>query len=113
MIGNISSTASPTLQTEVCRDQLQSSGYIHALTSYAKNYLDDIDKLIFSYHSLSLTQVEAGWKKGKEYDYVYQLKETNSYFVKSWILIRMIHYFFYSSQRGKNWFESFSRHRYQ
>lgn len=57
--------------------------YIKALTQTITPYLEkDFDKLIFSFHSLPLSHVEAGWKKGKEFDYVYQTKETIRLLIK-------------------------------
>jgi ferrochelatase len=51
--------------------------YISALAESIHPYLEkDFDKLIFSFHSLPLGHVEEGWRKGKEFDYVYQAKET-------------------------------------
>ncbi|WP_165040236.1 ferrochelatase [Dysgonomonas sp. ZJ709] len=51
--------------------------YINALVESLKPYIEqDFDKLVFSFHSLPLTHVEEAWKKGKEFDYVYQTKET-------------------------------------
>lgn len=52
-------------------------GYISALTQTLKPHIsEDFDKLIFSFHSLPLSHVEEAWHKGKEFDYVYQTKET-------------------------------------
>ncbi|MDH6308204.1 ferrochelatase [Dysgonomonas sp. PFB1-18] len=51
--------------------------YIESLVTSIKPYIqDDFGKLVFTFHSLPLDHVEAGWKKGKEFDYVYQTKET-------------------------------------
>ncbi|MBK5721023.1 ferrochelatase [Dysgonomonas sp. Marseille-P4677] len=51
--------------------------YIKALAESLKPYIkEDFDKLIFTFHSLPLDHVEAGWEKGREFDYVYQTKET-------------------------------------
>jgi ferrochelatase len=81
--------------------------FIHALAEQAKPYLEDIDRLVFSYHSLPVKQVETAWKKGKEYDYVYQLKETNH------LLCKELHFdlhhtlILYSSQRDNNWLKPF------
>lgn len=51
--------------------------YIKALATSILPYIKDgFDKLIFTFHSLPLSHVDAGWKKGKEFDYVYQTKET-------------------------------------
>lgn len=80
---------------------------IHALATQAAPYLGEIDRLVFSYHSLPVAQVEAAWKKGKEYDYVYQVKEIyrllcekTGFDVKKTLL-------FYSSQRGRRWLKPF------
>lgn len=81
--------------------------FIQALTSHAKPYLEDIDKLIFSYHSLPVDQVEKAWKKGKEFDYVFQLKETNRLFCEKLDIDLRHTFLFYSSQRGKNWLKPF------
>lgn len=81
--------------------------FIQALTTHAKPYLEDIDKLIFTYHSLPLAQVETGWKKGKEYDYLFQLKETNRLFIDKLELDPHDTFLFYSSQRGKKWLNPF------
>lgn len=52
-------------------------GYIKALADSIRPHLaEDFDNIIFSFHSLPLDHVETGWKKGKEFDYVYQTKET-------------------------------------
>ncbi|MDY9917243.1 ferrochelatase [Porphyromonadaceae bacterium NLAE-zl-C104] len=107
MIGNIFYRHPHSFRLKFAEPYYNHPAYIHALTSYAKNYLDDIDKLIFSYHSLPLTQVEAGWKKGKEYDYVYQLKETNRLFCEKLDIDPHDTFLFYSSQRGKNWLNPF------
>ncbi|MFV0539385.1 MAG: ferrochelatase [Dysgonomonas sp.] len=51
--------------------------YISALAQSIKSYtVEPFDKIIFSFHSLPLNHVKEGWKKGKEFDYVYQTKET-------------------------------------
>lgn len=82
-------------------------GYINALAASAHPYLENIDRLVFSYHSLPVSQVEAAWKKGKEYDYVYQVKETNRLLCEK--LSFDLHHtlLFYASQRGNNWLKPF------
>jgi len=37
--------------------------YINALVECARPYLENIDRLIFSYHSLPISQVESAWKR--------------------------------------------------
>ena len=81
--------------------------FIKALADQARPYLEGIDKLVFTYHSLPVTQVEAAWRKGKEYDYVYQLKETNHLFCKAAGLDPHDTFLFYSSQRGSKWLKPF------
>jgi len=81
--------------------------FIQALASRSAPYLGDIDRLVFSYHSLPVAQVEAGWKKGKEYDYVYQVKETNRLFCEAVGFDARRTLLFYSSQRGDHWMKPF------
>lgn len=83
--------------------------FINALAQQAAPYLEDgdVDRVVFSYHSLPVDQVEAAWRKGKEYDYVYQLKETNQLFCNK-LNIDLHHtLILYSSQRGNNWLKPF------
>lgn len=81
--------------------------FINALARHAEPYLKDIDKLVFSYHSLPVNQVEAGWKKGREFDYVYQLKETNRLFCEKLNIQLQYTLLLYASQRGSNWLKPF------
>lgn len=81
--------------------------FIQALAQHSKSYLTGIDKLVFSYHSLPVNQVEAGWKKGREFDYLYQLKETNRLLCEKLNLELQQTILFYASQRGNNWLKPF------
>ena len=81
--------------------------YINALAENAKPYINDIDRLVFSYHSLPINQVEAAWKKGKDFDYVYQVKETNHLFCKKLNIEPRRTLLLYSSQRGSRWLKPF------
>lgn len=81
--------------------------YINALAACARPYLEDIDRLVFSYHSLPVSQVESAWKKGKEYDYVYQVKETSRLFCEKIPFDSHRTLLFYASQRGNNWLKPF------
>lgn len=81
--------------------------FIEALTNQARPYLEGIDKLVFTYHSLPVTQVAAAWRKGKEFDYVYQLKETNHLFCQATGIDPHDTFLFYSSQRGRKWLKPF------
>lgn len=81
--------------------------FINALAKHAEPYLKDIDKLVFSYHSLPIDQVETAWKKGREFDYVYQLKETNRLFCEKLKIETQYTLLLYASQRGRNWLKPF------
>lgn len=81
-------------------------GYIQALAESIKPHLKDgYDRLIFSFHSLPLSHVEAGWKKGKDFDYVYQLKETVRLVTKELDVDPHKNRIVYSSAIGKKWLE--------
>lgn len=78
--------------------------FINALATGAKPYLTNhFDRLVFSYHSLPTDQVKKAWEKGKEFDYVYQLKETNQLFCNELGIPPNKTLLFYSSQRGSSW----------
>lgn len=82
--------------------------YIRALAENAKPYLnEDIDKLVFDYHSLPIKQVEEGWKLGKEFDYMYQLKETNRLLAIELGIPSKEILLFFSSHRGNDWLKPF------
>ena len=85
------------------------SAYIKALSTHVKKHLtSDFDKLVFSYHSLPVHQIEKAWKKGRKFDYVYQLKETNQLLMKELgIDNKNKSLLFYSSQRRGNWLKPF------
>lgn len=52
-------------------------GYIDALAESIEPHIEkEFDRIIFSFHSLPLSHIEEAWKRGKEFDYVYQTKET-------------------------------------
>lgn len=84
------------------------TAFIEALAIHTRPYLkNSFDRLVFSYHSLPIHQVEKAWKKGKEFDYVYQLKETNQLLAKKLKIDLNKTLLFYSSQRGKGWLSPF------
>lgn len=57
--------------------------YIEALAKTIRPFLvDGFDKIVFSFHSLPLSHVEKGWEKGREFDYVFQTKETVRLLIK-------------------------------
>lgn len=82
--------------------------FISALTTHVKPYIvNNFDKLVFSYHSLPVHQVEKAWKKGKEFDYVYQHKETNQLLANELGISLNKTILLYSSQRGKGWLKPY------
>lgn len=107
LIGNIFYKSPRSFRLKFAEPFYNHPAFINALASHAKPYLEDIDKIIFTYHSLPLPQVEEGWKKGKENDYVYQLKETNRLFCEKLEFDLQNTFLFYSSQRGKDWLSPF------
>lgn len=82
--------------------------FIDALATHTRPYItNSFDRLVFSYHSLPIHQVEKAWRKGKEFDYVYQLKETNQLLAKELEISLSKTLLIYSSQRGKGWLSPF------
>lgn len=78
--------------------------YIHSLAaSLAPHVEQGYDRLVFSFHSLPLSHVEIGWKKGKDFDYVYQVKETVKLVTKELGLDPKKNRIVYSSAIGKKW----------
>lgn len=81
--------------------------YIHALATNIQQQLQEVDKVVFCSHSLPINQVIVGWKKGKEFDYVYQLKETIRLLCEKLHIESQRTLLLYSSQRGKKWLKPF------
>lgn len=79
-------------------------GYIKSLSERLKPFVEkEYDRLIFSFHSLPLEQVELAWQKGKDFDYVYQIKETVRLVTKELGLDSKKNRIVYSSAIGKKW----------
>lgn len=80
--------------------------YISALVQNIKPYIEEeFDKLVFTFHSLPLSHVEEGWHKGKEFDYVYQSKETIRLILKELDLDVRKTRLVYHSAMGQKWLE--------
>ena len=78
--------------------------YISALVKSIKPYIEDgFGKLIFTFHSLPLSHVEKGWEKGKEFDYVYQTKETVHLVIKGLGVDTKKTRLVYHSAMGRDW----------
>lgn len=79
-------------------------GYIHALAESLKPHIEKgYDRLVFSFHSLPLAHVEIGWQKGKDFDYVYQIKETVRLVSKELDIDPKKNRIVYSSAIGRKW----------
>ncbi len=78
--------------------------YIHALAESLRPHVEKgYDRLVFSFHSLPLTHVEIGWQKGKDFDYVYQIKETVRLVSKELNIDPKKNRIVYSSAIGRKW----------
>jgi len=78
--------------------------YIEALSSSLKPYIDKgYDRLIFSFHSLPLSHEQNARKKGKKFDYVYQIKETIRLVTKQLCINPNKNRVAYSSAIGPKW----------
>jgi ferrochelatase len=78
--------------------------YIRALTKRLEPFMSqDYDRLMFCFHSLPLSHVEKGWKKGREFDYVYQLKETALLVSKELKIEPNKYRVVYTSAMGNKW----------
>lgn len=78
--------------------------YIEALLKSIKPYIEaEFDRLIFTFHSLPLDHVEKGWAKGREFDYVYQTKETVRLLLKELGIEVKKHRLVYHSAMGSKW----------
>lgn len=80
--------------------------YIKAIAASMKPYLEeDYERVVFNFHSLPLDHVEKGFEEGKEFDYVYQAKETVRLIQHELDLdVRKVRIVF-SSAFGKKWLE--------
>ena len=107
-IGHVFYKHPHSFRLKIVRPYYNHPAFIHALASKTEPYLGKrYDKLVFSYHSLPLKQVENAWKKGKDFDYVYQLKETNRLLANRLQIPLNDIFLFYSSQRGNGWLKPF------
>ena len=78
--------------------------YIEALAQSLNPHIEKgYDMLLFSFHSLPLSHVDIGWKKGKDFDYVYQVKETVKLVTKNLNLDPKKNRIVYSSAIGNKW----------
>ncbi len=82
--------------------------FIRALSERIQPYVvKDYDKLIFNYHSLPLKHLEREKSRGKEFDYIFQGKETLRLVSEHLKIDQTKNLVTYSSSIGKNWKEPF------
>lgn len=80
--------------------------YIEALATSLKPHIEkDYDRLVFSFHSLPLSHEQKAREKGKQFDYVYQIKETIRLVSKELKLDVRKNRLVYSSAIGNKWLE--------
>lgn len=97
-----------SFKIKITKSYYNHPAFIDALATHTRPYLtDNFDRIVFSYHSLPVHQVKKAWRKGKEFDYVYQLKETNKLLTKELGVSSNKTLLLYSSQRGKGWLSPF------
>jgi len=78
--------------------------YIHALAISLKPFIGkEYDRLIFSFHSLPLSHEQRACVKGRQFDYVYQIKETIRLVSKELELEPRKNRVVYSSAMGTDW----------
>ena len=78
--------------------------YISSLAESLRPFVEgDFDRLLYCFHSLPLTHIDKGWHKGREFDYVYQLKETARLVSKELNISANKYRISYSSAIGNKW----------
>lgn len=82
--------------------------YIKALAKSIKPFVEKgFERLLFNYHSLPLDHIEAAWKKGKDFDYIYQTKETERLVLNELNIDARKSNLVYSSAMGRNWLKPY------
>lgn len=92
----------------ICDPYFNNESYINALVDSIQKYSQIQDaQFLFNYHSLPIAAVTAGRKKGAEFDYVYQAKETIKLVRQKLGLSPTNTKIVFSSAIGKNWIGPF------
>lgn len=93
-----------SFRLKIIEPYYDNANYIHALAESLKPHIvNKYDRLVFCFHSLPLTHVEIGWEKGKDFDYVYQIKETVRLVSKELDIDPKKNRIVYSSAIGSKW----------
>lgn len=78
--------------------------YIQALATSLKPHTEKpYDRLVFSFHSLPLSHEQKAREKGKQFDYVFQIKETIRLVTKELAIDPNKNRVVYSSAMGSSW----------
>ena len=89
---------------QICDPYFDNEYYIDALVSSIKSYTKKRDvQILFNYHSLPVKTIVAARKRGNEFDYVYQAKETIKLVRQKLELSPNLVKIVFSSALGKNW----------
>lgn len=95
-----------SFQLRIIEPYFDEHHYIEALSKTIEPYLkEEYERIIFNFHSLPLGHVEKGFEKGKEYDYVYQVKETVRLITDHFNLPDKMVRISFSSAFGRKWLE--------
>lgn len=88
----------------ICDPYFDNEHYIDALVSSIQQYTQKTNiQFLFNYHSLPVDVITAARKRGNEFDYVYQAKETIKLVRQRLNLSPTMAKIVFSSALGKNW----------
>jgi ferrochelatase len=84
--------------------------YIDALAKDISPHIHSVDKLVLVYHSLPMNHINEGEKRGKPFDYVAQIEDTNRLLCERLDISNDKTITLYSSQRRGNWLKPYLNH---
>lgn len=103
-VGRIFYKESYPFRLKIIEPFFDNPAYIEALAESLKPYVEKpYDRLVFSFHSLPLSHEKIGREKGKQFDYVYQIKETIKLVSKELKIDPQKNRVVYSSAIGPKW----------
>lgn len=105
-VGRIFYQNSYSFRLKIVEPFYNNQAYIQALACKMRPFVaKPYARLIFCFHSLPLSHEERARKKGKDFDYVYQIKETVRLVSKELGIDPKKNRVVYSSAIGRNWLE--------
>lgn len=105
-VGKVFYSNSYSFRLQILEPFYNNQAYIQALATSIKSFTEKpYDRIVFCFHSLPLSHEEKARKKGKDFDYVYQIKETVRLVTKELCIDPKKSRVAYSSAIGKNWLE--------